>query len=197
MPAGQRIDYTVSNDAQMVPSMYGSSNINYSWNTFWDVKTARTENGWAVEMRIPFSSLRFQVVDNKVKMGMLINRSISHCNEIDTYPEVDPKHGMLAPNKPSLAIPIEFSGIKESKPVYISPYVITGIDKNYELNESETAYLKNDDKPLTGGLDLKYSLTSNLTMDLTVNTDFAQVEADETQINLTRTPLFFPEKRQF
>ncbi len=197
MPAGQRIDYAVSNDAQNASIRLGTSNINYSWNTFWDVKTARTEEGWSVEMRIPFSSLRFQVENGKVQMGLLINRSISYCNEMDTYPAVDPKHGRTAPNKPSLAKTIILSGVEESKPVYISPYVITGIDKLNELNETETEYLASSEKTLNGGLDLKYSITSNLTMDLTVNTDFAQVEADDERVNLTRYSLFYPEKRMF
>ncbi|NQU86544.1 MAG: carbohydrate binding family 9 domain-containing protein, partial [Mariniphaga sp.] len=131
MPAGQRIDFAVSNDAVDVPSYFGSSNINYSWNTFWDVKTARTKNGWSVEMRIPFSSLRFQVVDGKVQMGLILNRTISHWNEINTFPEIDPKYGRLAPNKPSLAAVIELEGIKESNPVYISPYVIAGNDAEW------------------------------------------------------------------
>ncbi len=197
MPAGQRIDFSVSNDAVVVPSYLGSTNINYSWNTFWDVKTARTESGWSVEMRIPFSSLRFQEVDGKVQMGMLINRTISHCNEIDTYPAVDPKYGLTAPIKPSLATIIEFEGISNSKPIYVAPYVIAGSDKEWELNDSETAFNENTGKPFNAGLDVKYSLTSNLTLDLTVNTDFAQVEADDERVNLTRYSLFFPEKRMF
>jgi hypothetical protein len=197
MPAGQRIDYAVSNDAQMMPGMFGATSQNYSWNTFWDVKTARSEKGWTVEMRIPFSSLRFQEVDGKVKMGLLINRTVSHCNEVDSYPATDPKYGILAPCKPSLAQTIELNGVKNSKPVYISPYVTTGFEKNNELNEAETEFTSTDDKKLTGGLDIKYSLTSNLTMDLTLNTDFAQVEADDEMVNLTRYALFFPEKRMF
>ncbi|MCY1723048.1 DUF5916 domain-containing protein [Prolixibacteraceae bacterium Z1-6] len=197
MPAGQRIDYAVSNDAQMMPGLMGATSQNYSWNTFWDVKTARTQKGWTVEMRIPFSSLRFQEVDGKVQMGLLINRTVSHCNEIDSYPATDPRFGILAPIKPSLAQTIELRGVKNSQPVYVSPYVSTGFEKNNELNEEETAFKYNNDKKLTGGLDVKYSLTSNLTMDLTLNTDFAQVEADDEMVNLTRYALFFPEKRMF
>lgn len=197
MPAGQRIDYTVANDAQMMPGMMGGSALNYSWNTFWDVKTTRYEKGWCLEMRIPFSSLRFQEVDGRTQMGLLINRSITCNNEFDTYPEADPKYGMLAPNKPSLAQTIELRDIKSKKPVYISPYLATGFEKNNILNDEETALDYSEDKNLTGGLDVKYSLTSNLTMDLTVNTDFAQVEADDEMVNLTRFALFYPEKRMF
>jgi hypothetical protein len=197
MPAGQRIDYAVSNDAQVVGGFSGSKNINFSWNTFWDVKTSQTENGWTVEMRIPFSSLRFQVSDNIVHMGMIINRSISHCNETYTFPEIDPKYGRYAPQKPSLATNIQFEGIKDSKPVYVSPYVITGIDENWNLNDAGNAYRSSKNETFNGGLDVKYSITSNLTMDLTVNTDFAQVEADDEMVNLTRYSLFYPEKRMF
>lgn len=199
MPAGQRIDFSVSNDAQMMPggAMLGMTALNYSWNTFWDVKTTRYEKGWALEMRIPFSSLRFQDKDGNVQMGLLINRSISYNSEFDTYPQVDPKHGMLAGHKPSLAQTIQLNGLKSKKPVYVSPYVAGGIERNNELNEAETDFDFTEDKKLTGGLDLKYSLTSNLTMDLTVNTDFAQVEADDERVNLTRFALFYPEKRMF
>jgi len=197
MPAGQRIDYTIANDAQMMPGPMMSKLLNYSWNTFWDVETARYEKGWAVEMRIPFSSLRFQEVDGRVQMGLLINRSISHQNEIDTYPAADPKYGRYAINKPSLAQTIELRNVKSKKPVYVSPYLSAGFEKNNELNDDETALDYSEDKKLTGGIDLKYSLTSNLTMDLTMNTDFAQVESDDQMVNLTRYALYFPEKRMF
>lgn len=197
MPAGQRIDFAVSNDAQVMPSIYGASSLNYSWNTFWDVKTSQTEGGWAIEMRIPFSSLRFQEINNKVQMGLLINRKISYCNEVNTYPSANPKHGMLATYKPSLAQTIEFSDIKRLKPTYVSPYLTAGFENNNVLNNNETGFDSSEDKKLTGGVDIKYSLTSNLTMDLTFNTDFAQVEADDEQVNLTRYALFFPEKRVF
>ena len=197
MPAGQRIDFTVSNDAQMMPGRLGVNSLNYSWNTFWDVKTARYDKGWALEMRIPFSSLRFQDQNGRVQMGLLINRTISYCNEFDTYPEADPKYGRLAPNKPSLAQTIELRGIKSKKPVYLSPYLSAGFEKSNILNDDETEFDYSEDKKLTAGIDLKYSLTSNLTMDLTVNTDFAQVEADDEMVNLTRFALFYPEKRMF
>lgn len=201
MPSGLRLDFTVSNDANMQGGdqrmLPGGGTINLSWNTFWDVKTTRDDKGWYVEMRIPFSSLRFQPTESSVKMGLIIQRAISHRNEIDTYPLLDPKYGMMAPIKPSLSQTIEFIDIQARKPVYIAPYFIGGYTRNYELNDEETAYLKNNDPKLDVGLDVKYSLTSNLTMDVTLNTDFAQVEADDQQVNLTRYALFFPEKRLF
>ncbi len=197
MPSGARIDYTVSNDGEGGGGGPGRGSINRSWNTFWDVETTRDEKGWYVEMRIPFSSLRFQSVDGRIPMGMILNRRISYANETDTYPSIDPKYGFSAYLKPSLAQSIEFENIKPHKPVYIAPYVLGGYSSSYALNETETEYVKEDKPKLEAGLDVKYSLTSNLTLDLTANTDFAQVEADDQQVNLTRYSLFFPEKRLF
>jgi hypothetical protein len=196
MPSGNRIDYTVSNDAEGGGGS-GMRSMNYSWNTFWDVETTQDEKGWYVEMRIPFSSLRFQTINGKIRMGMILDRRISYANETATFPPIDPKYGFMANNKPSLSQSIEFENIKPRKPVYISPYVLGGYSGSWELNDEETEYLKKDKPKLEAGLDVKYSLTSNLTLDLTANTDFAQVEADDEQVNLTRYSLFFPEKRLF
>ncbi len=80
----------------------------------------------------------------------------------------------------------EMDGIKAAKPVYISPYVLTGIEKNQVLNEAGTQYDQETNSQLTGGLDIKYSLNSNLTLDLTANTAFAQVEADDEYVNIIK-----------
>ena len=199
-PSGLRTDYTISNDAQMAGGPGPGSAMNMSWNTFWDVKTTVDDKGWYVEMRIPFSSLKFKPDGDVVTMGLLIVRTISANNETDTHPAIDPKYGFMSTNKPSLAAGITFSGVRPTKPVYISPYVIGGFSQEWIMNETETGYVKNDPYPdYTGnaGLDVKYNINSNLTLDLTANTDFAQVEADDQQVNLTRYSLFFPEKRMF
>ena len=99
--------------------------------------------------------------------------------------------------KVSLAGDVLFQGIQKDNPIYITPYVITGGTQEFNLNEAETEYAEELNGKFTGGLDAKYSYKSNITIDLTVNTDFAQVEADDQQINLNRFNLFFPEKRQF
>jgi len=92
---------------------------------------------------------------------------------------------------------IEFEGLKPKKPFYIAPYIIGGVGQVNELNEAGTEYDMNSTPKLDAGGDIKYSITNNLTLDLTVNTDFAQVEADDQMINLTRYSLYFPEKRIF
>jgi len=196
MPSGLKIDYSVSNDGQGRGPGFGGGK-NYTWNSFWDVKTVKTSDAWHIEMRIPFTSLRFQSVGDITKMGLIVNRNISHANEINTFPPIDTKHGRDANLRPSLGRTIVFEGINSRNPVYISPYVIGGTSKNFELNEAGTDYVSNDNPKLTGGLDVKYNLNNNLTLDFTANTDFAQVEADDQQVNLTRYSLFFPEKRLF
>ncbi|MBN2355405.1 carbohydrate binding family 9 domain-containing protein [candidate division KSB1 bacterium] len=190
-PSGLRTDVAVFNDAE------GEFPINVSWNAFWDVKTVETTQGWFAEMRIPFSSLRFQEIDGEVTMGFITFRWIAKKSEQVNYPAIDPKWGDWSAWKPSLAKKMVLKNIRGRNPVYLTPYVLGGYGRSYELNDQETTYLRSEAPAHEIGLDLKYSLTSNLTMDITLNTDFAQVEADDEQINLTRFSLFFPEKRQF
>jgi hypothetical protein len=190
-PNGVRTDAAIKNDA-----LLRNEDMNFSWNTFWDVKTAINESLWSAEFRIPLSSLRFQVEGGKTRMGLILWWYIAAKSEIDTYPAVSPDF-QNAFWKPSLTTTIVFEGLKPRNPVYITPYVTSGLSQENELNEAETAYKMKSTPKFDAGLDAKYSLTNNLTMDLTLNTDFAQVEADDQKINLTRYSLFFPEKRVF
>lgn len=196
-PTGIRTDYTISNDA--VANGPGGMNtiMNYSWNTFWDVITTNDEKGWYVEMRIPFSSLKFKPQGDVATMGIIISRNISVNNETDTYPAIRPDNGFMSPYKPSLAQAITIEGARPKRPVYVSPYILGGLSRDFTLNETETEYVKKDNPEYTTGLDIKYNINSNLTLDLTTNTDFSQVESDALQVNLTRYSLFFPEKRKF
>lgn len=189
-PAGVRIDSQVSNDSEDD----GSSNRN--WNTFWDVETTITDEGWFVEMRIPFSSLGFQQFGNEVTMGMITYRYITKKAERHIFPSI-PANWSRGFAKPSQAQKIILRDIEYEKPVYITPYVLGGFDQNHSLQNLSNDYKRNDNHTTEIGIDLKVPVSVNMNLDVTVNTDFAQVEADEAQINLTRTPLFFPEKRQF
>ncbi|MGQ0639385.1 MAG: DUF5916 domain-containing protein [Gemmatimonadaceae bacterium] len=196
-PASARSDRSVSNDAVFSG---GVNAMNSDWNSHWDVATSQNEHGWYAEFRIPFSTLGFQVKGDEVAMGVIVYRFIARKNERHTFPAIDPKWGGLAFAKPSQAQRVVLRQVRQSKPVYVTPYVLGGARRTPQLNEpagaaafwSTTAREWSD----VGG-DLRYSPTSNLALDLTMNTDFAQVEADDQQINLTRFPLFFPEKRQF
>ena len=190
-PTGSRFDAAVLNDAQ------GRNPLNLSWNNFWDVKTIRNDEGWFSEMRIPFSSLQFQVVDGKVTMGLIISRYIARTNEMLINPDISPDMGDMGNFRPSLAKEYVFEGVKQNKPFYITPYVLAGTGNTNSLNEAGNQYGADRKFIRDIGIDVKYGITNNFTLDLSLNTDFAQVEVDDQQINLSRFSLFFPEKRLF
>jgi hypothetical protein len=193
-PSGLRSDFTIDNDAQ-APT--GTQPWNRSWDTFWDVKTSEEGDILHIEMRIPFSSLRFQEKDGMVIMGMTVWRQIASKQEWVNFPDISNEFGTLGVWKPSQAHKIVLKGVKRKNPVYIKPYVLGSFDQSHLLNETVTGYNVKNKPGFNAGLDVKYSLTSNITADLTLNTDFAQVEVDDQMVNLTRFSLFFPEKRHF
>jgi len=187
-PAGTRIDRAVSND--------GTSDPNDNWNTFWDVATSRDDSSWSAEMRIPFASLGFQDVNGRVTMGLIAYRLVARKNERQLFPAIPPNWD-FGFAKPSMARRVVLEGVHSRHPVYLSPYALGGVSWRAQLNPQGTRYRRPHDGSYEAGVDLKYSPSSNLALDLTANTDFAQVEADDQQVNLTRFSLFFPEKRQF
>lgn len=196
-PAGVRTDRTVSGDAVFTGS---GMPMNADWNAHWDVATSRDDLGWYAEFRIPFSTLGFQDQGGDVVMGLIAYRFIARKNERQVFPDIDPAWGGLGFAKPSQARRIVIHGVHETNPVYVTPYSLVGMNQSPVLQGPEGIGghwgIESDPTTEVGG-DLRFSPTSNLTLDLTANTDFAQVEADSQQINLTRFALFFPEKRQF
>ena len=175
-PTGFRWDGTVFNDAE------GDVPMSLDWNTFWDVITHIGESYWSAEMRIPWSSLRFQDINGEVTMGVTSWWYIAAKNEVVIYPATPPNWGEISSWKPSQMQSIRFKDVYSKKPLYIAPYVLFGSQQDHELSGDETHYLKQKDPTFNIGLDLKYGLTNNLTLDLTVNTDFAQVEVDDQQV---------------
>ena len=168
------------------------SNLNTDWNPVWEVRTGRFEGGWTVEMAIPFKSLRYRSGDNET-WGLQLRRAIRRKNEFAYLTAVPISVGMGGISRSSSAGTLV--GLKlppASKNVEIKPY---GISRLTTDNVRVPAAV--NDLDATAGFDVKYGITSNLTADFTYNTDFAQVEVDEQQINLTRFNLFFPEKREF
>ncbi|MES2306782.1 MAG: DUF5916 domain-containing protein [Gemmatimonadota bacterium] len=186
-PAGAQYDAAVSADGAVV---------NESWNSVWSVATARSASGWTLEMRIPLSSLRFQVVNNQVTMGLLITRFITESNEWSTFPAVDP-HFPNADAQPSLAQAVILEGVRPTRPAYLTPYLLAGVASTNDPSADGSSIVHSRSTTRELGGDLKVALTSNLNLDLTANTDFAQVESDDQQVNLTRFDLSFEEKRQF
>jgi len=166
---------------------------NTDWNTVWEVQTENFEGGWTIEMSIPFKSLRYQP-GREQSWGINLRRSVRWKNEWSYLGQVPRAlttfRGIV---KVSSAAPLV--GLQTpagSRTIELKPYALTGVT----TDNTTVPVLSSDGTGRLGG-DLKYGVTENLTADLTVNTDFAQVEVDEQQVNLTRFNLFFPEKRDF
>lgn len=196
-PTGLRRDMTISQDAVGDLSSPQTSPFNLSWDTYWSTGVRQTEEGWFAEMRIPVSSLRFQREKGAVRMGLITWRYIARKQEAHVFPAVPPNWGTASLFKPSQGRDAVFEELRPETPLRVTPYLLGGGAQEATLNDAGTAYDRQSDLTYDAGLDVKFGLTSNLTLDLTVNTDFAQVEADNQQINLERSSLFFPEKRRF
>lgn len=189
-PTGVRVDQLISKDSE------GENSINRNWTTYWDAATQITDDGWSVEIRIPFSSLGFQEVNDEIIMGMITYRWMARQSERHIFPDVAPNWSRGF-TKPSQAQKIRLSGLEYKRPIYITPYVLGGFEQMNNFMMDQQNYSKETKYTKEAGLDIKYPITNNMNLDVTINTDFAQVEADEAQVNLSRSPLFFPEKRQF
>lgn len=164
---------------------------NGDWNAIWDFEVGHFEGGWTVEVAVPFKSLRYQPGTEQV-WGFNAFRTNRWKNELSFLTPVATSRGQSGLHQASLAA--ELVGIRApsgAKNLEIKPYAISNTT-GAAANRAFTNESKAD-----AGVDVKYGLTQNLTADLTYNTDFAQVEADQQQVNLTRFSLFFPEKRDF
>jgi hypothetical protein len=182
-PLGARADYSIIDE--------GGSNTD--WNPVWTSKTGRFEGGWTVEMAIPFKSIRYRAGSDQV-WGIQLRRSVRRKNE----------WAYLTPVPQNLAGPQALNRISSAgtlvgldlppagKNIELKPYAVSRMT----TDRLTTPAISNDGAADAGG-DIKYAITPNLTADFTLNTDFAQVEIDEQQVNLTRFSLFFPEKRDF
>ena len=182
-PLGARADYSVVDE--------GGSNTD--WNPVWDVRTGRFDGGWTIEMQIPFTTLRYASGHDQV-WGVQFRRSIRRKNEWNYWTPVPRQMaGPQAYNRiSSFGTLVGLDLPPASRNLEIKPYAL-GKSTTDKLHNPP---LTNDGEGDVGG-DVKYGITANLTADLTVNTDFAQVEVDEQQVNLTRFNLLFPEKRDF
>ena len=162
---------------------------NRSWDAVWDCRSKINDDHWTTEIAIPFSQLRFNRSESMV-WGINFGRTIRQKNEEATWVPVSRQYGSRSKYRTAnLGSLVGLAGITPSRRLEVLPYVLPGVSRI----EGE----EGTDGVFDIGLDLKYGLTSNLTADLTLNTDFAQVEADQEQVNLTRFSLYFPEKRPF
>ncbi len=169
-----------------------NSQFNVDWNTVWDVRTARFAEGWSVEMVIPFKSLRYRRPGQQI-WGVNIRRIVKWKNEIallTALPAVYGQPGIAQMGSAGTLVGVEAPPAALN--VELKPYAASSVTTDQTgAAPFDNAWSKN------AGFDFKYGLTSGLIADVTVNTDFAQVEEDLQQINLTRFNLQFPEKRDF
>ncbi len=159
--------------------------FNLNWDASFTVKSKVTDYGWSAEFAIPLRTIRFQAGKD---WGINFRRNIRKTNEIVYWA---PMPIGFTINRLSLAGTLIGLDLKSPGNLKIIPYVLGRMDKDYTDTDPKTEFT-----PEIGG-DIKYSITPSLTLDLTYNTDFAQVEVDDQQVNLDRFNLFFPEKRPF
>jgi hypothetical protein len=177
---GGRSDGQVINEKQ----------YNADWNPVWELKTGRFDGGWTAEAAIPFKSLRYTPGAAQV-WGFNAMRVKRFSNEVSTLARVPPSQGAQGVEQPAFMATL--AGIEAPAPRLtfdVKPYATSSM-------RSDRLEAVRNAGDADAGLDAKVGVTQNLTADLTLNTDFAQVEADQQQINLSRFSLFFPEKREF
>ena len=182
-PAGAKSDAQISDQS-----------YNYDWDGVWDVRTSINDDGWVAEVVIPFKTLRFSRASTQV-WGINMGQKRIRLNE-DTFwfdPLLPIRYSLL---RTSLFGTLEgLDNMSQGQNLKITPFVTAGVTQVRSTAEPSGHFTTTQE--YDGGLDLKYSLTPSLTLDATYRTDFAHVEVDQQQVNLTRFGLFFPEKRDF
>ncbi len=161
--------------------------FNLNWDASWEVKAQVGDYGWSAEFAIPFRTLRFNAGQDQ-SWGLNFQRMIRKTNEVAFWAPMPIEFDIKR-----LSLAGKLTGLNLQNPgnLKVIPYGLGQVARNFEEEPSDTEY------DAEFGADIKYSISPNITLDLTYNTDFAQVEVDEQQINLDRFNLFFPEKRPF
>ena len=175
-------------DGQMID---GAFEADLDWDGVWEVRAKIHEHGWSAEFKIPLWNLKFNSLAEQT-WGINFTRIIKRKTELVNWASWsrDNLGGFLRVSRAGDLVDLQ--NVRPGRNLQVKPYGLSKVVRDGLLT---SAPIK--DEKLDAGLDVKYGVTSNLTLDLTANTDFAQVEADVEQINLTRFPLFFPEKREF
>ncbi|HKE90866.1 MAG TPA: DUF5916 domain-containing protein, partial [Gemmatimonadales bacterium] len=166
--------------------------FNLNWDASWKVATRTDSLGWYAEFRIPFSTLRYGSARQQT-WGLNVARSIRRRNEESFWSPIPLQYSLYRVSRAGHLVDLE---VPRQRIATITPYVLTSAQHLYS-SDSIVAGWDSTHFPSDVGVDAKLGITPSLTLDATYNTDFAQVEVDQQQTNLTRFPLFFPEKRPF
>lgn len=176
-PAGAKSDAQIANEGR---------DVNTSWDAVWTVAVKRDATGWTAELRIPFKTLRFERGADHI-WGINFSRHIRRKNEIDYWSPVPRVYNLY---RASLAGTLDgLPDASQGRNLRIKPWIAVDSTRPLAAPSFDTSG--------HAGVDLKYGVTPSLTLDVTVNPDFAQAEADEQQVNLTQFSLYYPEKREF
>ena len=160
-----------------------------AWDAVWESAAEITADGWIAEFKIPFDCLRFASSDRPV-WGVLFGRCITRNQELDRWPHIPESASGFVSNFAHLE---GLDNLRPPRRLEILPYGVS-----YEENEAKhPGNPDGRDLSGSGGVDMAYGITPNITLNATINPDFGQVEADETVLNLTTFETFYPEKRPF
>ncbi|MFT5144187.1 MAG: hypothetical protein ACI80V_000789 [Rhodothermales bacterium] len=184
-PLGTQDDGTITDESMSIDD--------WSWDAVYYSEGTITDKGWTLEVAIPFRQIRFSK-DVQPIMGLAVERRINRKNEQVIWPFIPRSFTGGIRTVSQFASLRGLENLHRGKNIEIKPYVITGaqtVRPDLALKPTESDFTQDF------GMDIKYGITSNLTLDATINTDFAQVESDAVKLNLTRFNLFFPEKREF
>jgi len=185
-PAGARRDQQLTNDG---------NNLNSDWDGVWEVRTSVDDRGWIAEFRIPFKTLRFSNARVQ-EWGVNISRRVLSLSEENMWSPV-PLRFPCCPRPSMMGTLKGLEDIHPGQNLGVKPFFTAGITDVRNGAEMQRIRGLGEIRDYHGGVDAKYGVTKSLTLDTTYHTDFAQVESDTQQVNLTRFNLFFPEKREF
>ncbi len=186
-PAARQYDgqlIRAGDGGSMTGNVGAGGGFNLNWDGVWEVKTELGDYGWSAEFSIPFKTLRYPK-EYPQNWGINFQRNIIQRNENAYWAPLERQFTLLRLVDAGVLTGLEIGRQRNLK---ITPYVLGQLS---DIGQQGT------DTDSQAGVDIKYSLTPSMTLDLTYNTDFAQVEADESKVSLDRFNLFFPEKRPF
>jgi len=172
------------NGARYDGFFYGTELTNENWDGVWDARSRITERGWSAEIMIPFKTLRFPDTGGRA-WGINFRRLIRRKSEEVLWCSWRRDDGLFQLSRAGLLVGLE--GVEKGRKIDFIPYVLGGAERRGNTDDTDFKY----------GFDVRYPITSGLTLNVTTHTDFAQVETDKERINLTRFSLFYPEKRDF
>ncbi len=162
-----------------------------SWDAVWDVATHMDDQGWTAEFRIPYSQLRFGNQDDQT-WGINFAREIARRHETSTWAPIRQSDAAVVSKSGELQ---GLKGLGSPTRMELRPFTLTRLVR--APGDRENPFYRQNDFFSSGGVDVKYGVTNDLTLDVTVNPDFGQVEADPAQVNLTAFETFYPEQRPF